>query len=972
MPSLIDCLELAGKLFQKDEKEALLRDAKTLQEQGMTQADAEKQAVRNQIEEGLKTLRDIHQQAGIKQETPAPNLEPITEDQNAQQDTQTTEVYGDVQQPEGAQESQGEVPPSEGSEGIPQPQKEITGDEKFSPNAPRGVPVAPGASSVTEWRTRNFARRFTQDERIDSEAREQVPTEYLPITNQDTVDEVNRKIDENGLVASASQVMNFTNDLTPAQRVVMAESVLLKINDAVKLAKRQNRVEDAAELNSLASDVAMEISSFGTRLGQGIQAFSIWNRLTPEGLLATAEKTARQNGRPEGLTNEEKTNLRPLAEQASEAPKGFLQNDAMRKYFTEVAKIKGVKFTESLTAYWYANILSGLNTQGINIFGSGINGAIQAFSQSLTTNPVDTFRFIQGMASAATDIAAKEGTATFLTGSEASRLLKKFEAEPSSLEALYTENPKTTKDRIKNAFSYGQYVFRALQAGDAFMYRTFNEGQAYLEASRAARQKGNYWKSFLDELGMSDEVRSDAIKQAESEVQEFGANKTPRQTKRDIARRAFEIMEGKRDAQLRASADRFASLSTYTNEPEGALGLLAGGMNKLIESVSFDTPVGRIAPLRFVIPFVNIVANVANSQLDMTPLGLVRAVRGKALGSATMDAPRERIRRATNAVVGAGMTALVAGLAEAMIDDEDPWFAVYGEGPKDLERKRNLMSQGWKPYTIKIGDKYLRYNETPLNLVFATIGGVHDAQRYGQAFNRKKMAEQAAYVTTIGMRSFSEASFLSSIMSLVDVLNGKQDVGAATLQTAKGLIPAQGLLRDISKSLDPEIVDKKQGLWPAIASDIPVVKEFGTRPMLNSFGDPIEYSFFDRLPFAGRLFSERTDQPEWRYLAEKGLRLPGLNRPIETGVAGLTKREKRALAEVMDDRAAVLGKYAAEIFSSDEEYEFIEKSGPKIKEAVKQLRTEHSDMGTADQQDWLEKKVREIRTQTKKEILGID
>src|SRR6478736_2339585 len=478
MPSLIDCLELTGKLFQKDERAALLADAKQLQKSGMSQAEAEKQAVRNQIEEGLKTLKDIHQQAGVEITQPVQeNLAPsTTQQENAIQiESPTEEVLRDENQ--GA----GEVVELQGVEQQNQPEEpsqasqEVAKEERFAPGAPRGVPVAPGASSVTEWRTRNFARRFTKDERINEETREQVPTEYLPITNQDTVDQVRGKIDQNGLVASAAQVMDFSNDLSPAQRVAMAELVLLRLNEASRLAKKQNNVEDAAELNSLASDVAMEISSYGTRLGQGIQAFAIWNKLTPEGLIASTEKDVRNHGRPEGLTDEEKAKLRPLAEATRDAPEGFLKNDAMRKYFLESSRVKGVKWTDALTAYWYATILSGINTQGINVFGSGINGAIQFLAQSTFTNPKDTMRFVQGMLKAATSIAAQEADATFISGSESTRLLKKFDAEPSALAQLYDPHAKGLK-RIKNAFSYGEYVFRALQAADAFMYRSFAEG----------------------------------------------------------------------------------------------------------------------------------------------------------------------------------------------------------------------------------------------------------------------------------------------------------------------------------------------------------------------------------------------------------------------------------------------------------------------------------------------------------------
>jgi hypothetical protein len=76
----------------------------------MSQQEAEKQAVRNQIEDGLKTLRDIHQQAGIEIAQPVAEI-PATENlvtSSTQQENATQEIQQQEsipEQPEGGIES---------------------------------------------------------------------------------------------------------------------------------------------------------------------------------------------------------------------------------------------------------------------------------------------------------------------------------------------------------------------------------------------------------------------------------------------------------------------------------------------------------------------------------------------------------------------------------------------------------------------------------------------------------------------------------------------------------------------------------------------------------------------------------------------------------------------------------------------------------------------------------------------------
>jgi hypothetical protein len=71
------------------------------------------------------------------------------------------------------------------------------------------------------------------------------------------------------------------------------------------------------------------------------------------------------------LSTAERTRLRDMAARVNLLPEGVLRQSAAIEFLNEVALIKGISANEALIAAWYANVLSGVSTQAINVAGTG-------------------------------------------------------------------------------------------------------------------------------------------------------------------------------------------------------------------------------------------------------------------------------------------------------------------------------------------------------------------------------------------------------------------------------------------------------------------------------------------------------------------------------------------------------------------------------------------------------------------------
>ena len=283
---------------------------------------------------------------------------------------------------------------------------------------------------------------------------------------------------------------------------------------------------------------------------------------------------------------------------------------------------------------------------------------------------------------------------------------------------------------------------RFMAAADAFFYMPAHEAKAAMIADAVARGEGLRGKAAAERraeiLHGTDQQEIEWRAQIEREAQAVTDAGMPAD-RLWRARRLRQLRESNRSAAVAESAADFALRMTYNNQTHGLLGVVADGVLLMRR---------RVPQAAFVVPFVNIVINVANESINYTPWGAARGIAAARTGVPSVAALwNERMREGqtampSDAVVDLHVKAALGTLAVAAFafaaaagadDDDGRNFQIYGAGPRrsdgrlDAEKARQLRAGGkWLPYSVRIGGKAYSFQNTPLVVPLGIIGNYLD------------------------------------------------------------------------------------------------------------------------------------------------------------------------------------------------------------------------------------------------------
>lgn len=147
------------------------------------------------------------------------------------------------------------------------PVKPIASNIQSSNSVPEQIPKSSGPLE------RKFASTLKNSDKTPAEFVESLDSTYTPITNADTVQKAN---------------MRISNNVDEATNYVLGSSRF----DAEKSATAQRLIDHYNQQGNyqMAVSIADKVATEATKAGQAIQALSIYNRLTPEGILIHAKK----------------------------------------------------------------------------------------------------------------------------------------------------------------------------------------------------------------------------------------------------------------------------------------------------------------------------------------------------------------------------------------------------------------------------------------------------------------------------------------------------------------------------------------------------------------------------------------------------------------------------------------------------------------------------------------------------------
>jgi len=651
------------------------------------------------------------------------------------------------------------------------------------------------------------------------------------------------------------------------------------------------------------------------------------------------------------LSSEQQTKIKKLIREVNAMPKGPARLDKQQELDEELGLWKGIAARDVLLSAWYANILSGVSTQGMGVFGNSINLFLRSAFNALG-NPRSAAAYFKGAFGEGLATGIKEAQAA-MAGKGLYKVSKYGDKNLiNALELLRKKGPSTLPEWVAYVASAGtrlRYVFRIMQAIDAVAWNTAREGQAYLAAHRALleqeketgqkRSPEEFYRAMAESLGGDTAQIEEDLRAARQTL--IDAGQTPDLL--TVDRMAREARNARRAAVGIKGANRFADRIVLQQEPEGS-GKFISSLIDVFQKKGdlLGIPFGQL-----LIPFNKIVSNLFEQSLDYTPVGALRSYLGGHLSDvkpgsllngkvefkegAQLFDPMERRERAMAATAGMAAAAIAYALAHTHKDepDEDVPFMVYGWGPES-KTKRSQMPKGWVPYSVKMGDQYIKFSEMPFGMLFAAAGSAMDAVRY-KNMDKKTSAQRLAYVLKTSVKGFMNQGVLSSLDTAMESLMfqaSDKKLADIPVNAVKGLVPAQGLLRDISSIFDPNKVSN-ESLTSALLRDIPFAKGLATKPDLNVFGEPVK---LDGYPITRRLVTHREPHAVADYLGRNDLHIPGMEHTVEIG-----KYLPKQMQDRIQKRAVELGAMENGLFTAEQNYAFKKRAGELTKVAVQDI-----------------------------------
>lgn len=577
------------------------------------------------------------------------------------------------------------------------------------------------------------------------------------------------------------------------------------------------------------------------------------------------------------------TRLGVLAQQAQAAPEGVIRNRVYQQMVDELVEAQGIATTDLLRDFWFANILSGLRTW-IDV---GVGSWLAAFTMTaraaadltLRGRPVLAYRTganliratWEGIANAADIIATGDLSRLPDTTARLQAILDGKRRGDSLEAAKRSSNPAV---RAVGQLAYVRRIMTALDYVGAL-------GARDAMVIYAAASRGD-----LDSLAAAMK-RFDAKETAEALAQ-AKAELGPKAKWVDVKARQREILEAEISAEVKEGATTLGKVAALNADPVGFGGLIYKAISHFPWIIR--APAG--------LSFARAAINLAQNASDWLPgAGLANWGRAKFAASEMfaglperhpfrlfgLDVPPERRRLILGAqVAGFGLTLAAIGLFLDGDDDDEleisgSWYGV------DPKRKGQLMSQGERPLSIRIGNTWVSYRNTPFAAALAFVGNLRDKMRFrGEAFDEEDTLERALNAWLLGAIYIKDASAMSQFAEVLgaaaydtkDELQSANKRLASTIgNTASGFIPGVSLLREIDTITDPE-VRRPAGGWEAWIRNLPFARrEIGHGPAVNALGDPIEAA---RTPMS-RWLTDRPDDPEWEIaarLASRGVWIP--------------------------------------------------------------------------------------------------
>ena len=516
-------------------------------------------------------------------------------------------------------------------------------------------------------------------------------------------------------------------------------------------------------------------------------------------------------------------------------------------------KVKGNKMMEMTMEYWINSLLSGPTTQAINVMGNVINitmrqlelvggGVIGGITQGNWKVARAAFQYAFDMEMIRESLryagkAFKNDDSMLMEGSRV------FDDDQFRTYAIHSDRLDGVGQAVNMVGHFVRLPTRGLLTGDEFFkqlsYRSNAKTELALEAMNKGLTDGHDIAKYIDskfndlitEGGHAYSeaaITREAFEQARAQGLTFGTAQADfvKQYKKDhIFDENAGILAERSMAQAKEN-----TFTTRSNE---------GVVNKVGSVVGYGLQ--QLPLMRFVVPFLNTPTNILRAGIERSPLGLVQPmVDTKALitdkvrkgvhSSDPMEAARARGKIATSVGVGAMML-------HYMNNNPD---TITGGGPANLEQNKALQLTGWRPYSIKVGDKWWSYKRLdPVATSIGLIADIKDAQTYDELESDELGRMFSLFCTSLSNNILSK-SYLDGLDKAMKAIFDAENRGERFIGgMVGGLVP--NIVNQSMNFNESRQLYETRNIFDHMLKRIPSGAEGSNMPMKRNFlGEPIK------------------------------------------------------------------------------------------------------------------------------------
>ena len=569
--------------------------------------------------------------------------------------------------------------------------------------------------------------------------------------------------------------------------------------------------------------------------------------------------------------------------QKAQAQSGVNRNEIIQQMFRLMAREGGVRFSDVLRDYWYAAVLSGIRTQvdnAMNVFNGFLNTAMFATMAKKDAGFI-AYSALKGL---------DEGIRDFWPMLWRGELYRSVNFNPdqpgSALEGL-----GESRNLFAKGISQFKYVGRLINALD-HMTALMSDSTAKAYALRKLYDADVARQYLTPSPEVVAVARARAI--AEGTRPEL------------VNKRTREIIQEKLPVDVLMTSREIREMTTFTETPQGLLGSLYRGLDQAAQGKTLYKVLSGTNFLRFA-------ANSANEILNFAlPVALYRwyqSAPGKSEGEYGLKFSESRrdliLAKATfGTVLGIFAGALFLGDDDK---EEDRNMDITGSFKSlDPNKRKQLLSEGRQPYSIRFGNTYVSYRQMGFGGVLATIGELRDRQLFSpDKWSQENIIDKVLDGAAAGMFIVKDSTAISGLTELLGFANAykydtdefiEKSFPRYVSRLAGSLVP--NILKEVDAWSDPSIFKTEAGNlgYEYFLQQVPFGRrEIGPGPILNVLGEPVKV---ERYPWS-RWAKEREVDPAWSTLgslASKGVFMPTPAITVKVNENGtrreLTREEK--------------------------------------------------------------------------------